>query len=154
MVFRAPSKSRRRASTTKTTGNQSCRKYTADDRNPECPYTHIQTILLRQKFQLFWYMRSCRISIINRQEYFKIQGLPSRRSVCKLRRLPRTRATLVALRASKTPSINEYALPLRVQTQDIYGFCIRNRNYGLGYIFHIGVLGPLGSECQNKSHLM
>ena len=38
-------------------------------------------------------------------------------------------------------------IPLRVQIAHIrsmYGFSIRNRNYGLGYMLHIWVLEPLG----------
>ena len=41
-----------------------------------------------------------------------------------------------------------WAMALRVKSAkmwSIYGFCIRNRNYGLGYILHVGVLGPLGT---------
>ena len=36
------------------------------------------------------------------------------------------------------------------QTWSIHGFCTRNRNYGLGYILHVGVLGPLGSYTAGK----
>ena len=49
-----------------------------------------------------------------------------------------------------SPMSTEYGpmiLTLRVQSTQIwsiYGFLIRNRNYGLGYMLHIWVLGPLG----------
>ena len=36
----------------------------------------------------------------------------------------------------------------------IYAFCTRNRNYGLGYILHIGILGPLGNLCLWPGHVV
>ena len=41
------------------------------------------------------------------------------------------------------------AKSLRVQSTriwSVYGFCIRNLNYGLGYILHVWVRGPLGNQ--------
>ena len=45
-------------------------------------------------------------------------------------------------------------LSLRVQSTQIwiiYGFFIRNRNYNLGYMLHIWVLGPLGFKAKDQA---
>ena len=53
--------------------------------------------------------------------------------------------TALTLRVQSTQPWSTYELYIYINTF-IYGFSIRDRNYGLGYVFRIWVLGPLGLQ--------